>query len=87
MRASRYLLEKHFEDRCEERNFSIFDAKHLIANATRCEPYVTGTPRHGGTCWRIVGPDIDGTLTGLGVELFRDHLGKVIAVVTLTDES
>jgi hypothetical protein len=88
MQRARYrLAESHFGERSEARNFTIFDAKRVIATATKCEPYASGQPRNGGSCWRIFGEDLDGVMTGVGIELFRDHLGKVIVLVTLVDAS
>src|SRR5688500_624842 len=35
----RYLTTRHFELRCAQRQYSIFDAKKVVQTATRCEPY------------------------------------------------
>lgn len=44
--------------------------------AGRCSRVVEydGTPRNGGTCWRIYGRDADGNRTiGIGIEAYQDR--------------
>lgn len=83
--ASRYIVDPHFQKRATQRGFSIFDAKKIAATATVCEVYQDGTPLAGGTCWRVTGTALDGTVAKLGVEAFRDHLGRQVIVITIMD--
>ena len=54
-----------------ERRVNMFDVHTAIDRSTTAGPYPDGTPMNGGTCWRIVGPDVDGERTlGLGVEVY-----------------
>jgi hypothetical protein len=39
MAAGRYIPDPHFEKRCRQRHYSIFDAKRIAATASTCEPY------------------------------------------------
>lgn len=81
--AARYLTDPHFDRRCRQRNITLRDAQNAIRRALRCAPYADGTPLAGGTCWRIVGPDLDGEETTVGVEAFEDHLGRRVLLITV----
>lgn len=83
--VGRYIVDAHFDKRARLRRFSVFDAKKIIATATACEPYLDGTPLANGTSWRVTGTALDGTLAKLGVEAFRDHLGRQIILITIMD--
>ena len=83
--ASRYIVDPHFAKRARARNFSVFDAKKIIATASSCERYRDGTPLAGGTSWRVTGTALDGTIAKVGVEAFKDHLGKQIILITIMD--
>ena len=87
IRGRRYWPDEHFEDRCAERSFTVMEAKQLILSAVNCVPYAEGIAKCGGTCWRISGLDSGGLPTGIGVEIYRDHLGKVVVMITVLDES
>jgi hypothetical protein len=87
IRRSRYWPDGHFYRRGASRNVTIPEAKNLIAAATNCAPYPEGVPRRRGTCWRIYGVDSEGIPTGIGVEVYRDHLGGVVVLITILDES
>jgi hypothetical protein len=79
---ARYIPSNHIFDQCSARNISIHDAKRAIKSATSCVPY-DGQPENDGTCWRITGPDFEGTETSVGVEAFLDHLGKRAILCTV----
>ena len=38
MAAGRYIPDPHFEKRCRQRRFSVFDAKRIAATATTWKP-------------------------------------------------
>jgi hypothetical protein len=40
-------------------------------------------PRFGGTCWRVTGPSLDEIATAIGVEVYVNHLGKRLVIVTV----
>jgi hypothetical protein len=79
----RYWVVDHAEARKQQRRISVADMKSIIKRATACEAYPDGTPRFGGTCWRMTGPSLDEIETALGVEVYVDHLGKRLVVVTV----
>ena len=68
--AARYIVDPHFQKRCLQRGYSIFDAKKIASTATYCEAYDDGTPLAGGTYWRVSGTALDGTEAKLGVEAY-----------------
>jgi hypothetical protein len=69
--AGRYIKTKHFEERMVERNVNMFDVHTAIDRSTTAAPYPEGTPVNEGTCWRVIGPDVDGErILGLGVEVY-----------------
>jgi hypothetical protein len=39
----------------------------------------------GGTAWRVTGLDTDGNVAMVGVEAFRDNLGRRVLLVTIMD--
>lgn len=39
----------------------------------------------GGTSWRVTGIALDGTFAKVGVEAYRDHLGRQIILLTIMD--
>jgi hypothetical protein len=79
---SRYHKIDHFDDRLEERRVDIRDAKNAIQNATSCTSYQAGKCTMGGTPWRVEGPDLDGGILGVGLEIVIDHMGGFIVYVT-----
>jgi hypothetical protein len=81
----RYITTPHFEQRCAQRRYSIFDAKKVVQTATRCEPYLDHTCRAGGTGWRIFGHDSDGEPAMLGVEAYKDNMGRRVLLITIMD--
>ena len=85
VRQGLYLPTPHFEQRCAQRRYSIFDAKKVVETATRCEPYIDHAPQAGGTGWRIFGNDSDGEPAMLGVEAYRDNMGRRVLLITIMD--
>ena len=59
------------------------DMRSIIKKATACEAYLDGVPRFGGTCWRVTGRSLDEIATVIGVEVYVDHLGKRLIIVTV----
>jgi hypothetical protein len=43
-----------------------------IRRGGRAESY-SDPPRHGGTCWRVHGQDLDGRKLAVGVEAYLDE--------------
>lgn len=83
--AGRYIVDAHFEKRARTRRFSVNDAKKIIATATSCAEYPDATILAGGTTWRVTGTALDGTTAKVGVEAYKDHLGKQIILITIMD--
>lgn len=81
----RYIVDAHFEKRARTRKFSVNDAKKIIATATSCSEYPDATILAGGTSWRVTGTALDGTTAKVGVEAYKDHLGKQIILITIMD--
>jgi hypothetical protein len=81
--AGRYWVVDHARDRQRQRGVTVADMKHIIKKATDCESYRDGIPRFGGTCWRVTGPSLDEITTSIGVEVYVDHLGKRVVIVTV----
>jgi hypothetical protein len=71
--AGRYVPSVHFYDRLLERKIDIQDVFQAVENATVCVVYERGVPEHGGTCWRLIGRNVDGDEdVAVGVEAFLD---------------
>src|SRR5690349_2753952 len=83
--AGRYIVDAHFEKRARTRRFSVNDAKKIIATAISCAAYPDATLLAGGTSWRVTGTALDGTTAKVGVEAYKDHLGKQIILITIMD--
>jgi len=83
--AGRYIVDAHFEKRARTRSFSVNDAKKIIATATSCAEYVDAKRLAGGTSWRVTGTALDGSTAKIGVEAYKDHLGKQIILITIMD--
>lgn len=75
--AGRFIPANHFGDRMSERHVDMTDIHTAIDRSRHAEPYKDGKPRHGGTCWRIIGPDCDGEGNiGVGIEVFKELNGS-----------
>lgn len=85
MAGGRYIVDPHFVKRALARNFSVQDAKKIIATATSCTEYTDATLLAGGTAWRVTGTALDGSNAKVGVEAYKDHLGKQIILITIMD--
>jgi hypothetical protein len=85
MAAGRYIPDPHFEKRCRQRGYSIFDAKRIAVTATGCTPYADAAILAGGTAWRVLGRDSDGSPAALGVEAFLDNLGRRVLLITIME--
>jgi hypothetical protein len=84
MASGRYILDTHYlQKRARTRSIPLADVKCAIATATKCVEYKGRQPQAGGTNWRVVGIDTDNDETTVGVEAFKDHLGRRIIVVTV----
>jgi hypothetical protein len=81
--SGRYWVVDHARDRQRQRGITVADMKSIIKKATSCEAYPDGIPRFSGTCWRMAGPSLDEITTAIGVEVYVDHLGKRLIVVTV----
>jgi len=81
----RYFTTRHFDQRCSERKFTVFDAKRVARTAMSCEAYADAPVRAGGTAWRIRGTATDGSAAAIGVEAFKDHLGRRVLLITVMD--
>jgi hypothetical protein len=85
MTAGRYIPDPHFEKRCRQRRYSIFDAKRIAATATTCAPYTEAAILAGGTAWRVLGRDSDRAPVALGVEAFMDSFGRQVLLITIME--
>jgi hypothetical protein len=85
MGTGRYITHAHFDRRCRERGFSIFDARRVVETCTACDSFTPERIFAGGTAWRVTGLDTDGDVAMLGVEAFRDNLGRRVLLVTIMD--
>lgn len=69
--AGRFITARHFEERMHERRVNMFDVHTAIDRSARAEAYPDGKPVNDGSCWRVIGPDVDGERTlGIGVEVY-----------------
>ncbi len=85
MNTGNYRNHPHFDRRCRERGATVLDAKRIVATATSCVGYEAVRLFEDGTAWRIEGTDTDGAAAQLGVEAFRDHLGRKVLLITIVD--
>jgi hypothetical protein len=81
----KYIVDQHLIDQCAARKFSVADVKKIIATATQCLEYKDGPNLANGTGWRVCGVDLDGTPGKVGVEAYKDHLGKQVILITVMD--
>jgi hypothetical protein len=74
VQAGRYIPSIHFYERLAERKIDIEDVFSAVDAASTCVVFEQGTPQNGGTCWRVIGKNIDGDQeVAVGVEAFLDH--------------
>jgi hypothetical protein len=72
VREGRYLRTKHLFDRMVDRAVLLVDVLAAISRGARAEPYAE-PPRHGGSCWRVHGQDLEGRRLSVGVEAYLDE--------------
>ncbi len=77
----RYEVIDHFHDQRAARRVNIRDAFNAIQNATSCDAFA-GRCTQGGSAWRITGPDLDDGTLAVGVEVFVDHMGGFVILIT-----
>lgn len=59
------------------------DLFHAIRRPSAVEPY-SGMPRQGGTCWRVVGRDLEQEQQiAIGVEAYLDERGRWAILCTI----
>jgi hypothetical protein len=83
--AGHFISALHLARRMAERNVDMLDIHTAIDRSQEVEPYTDGKPRHGGTCWRIIGPDCDGDgMISIGIEVYKELNGTYwIALCTV----
>jgi hypothetical protein len=77
----RFRVTRHFREGMSDHDVEWGDVRNIIEKATRCTAY-PGTPKNGGTNWRLLGPKIDGDERGIGVEAYADVDGNWVVLVT-----
>lgn len=66
-----------------QRHVDRSDIRHAIANAIGIEPHVRARAATTSTSWGITGPDIEGSLLAVGIELTVDALGDHSLILTV----
>jgi hypothetical protein len=83
IRTECYTVKPHVRDRLRERKLTMEDLLHAIASPRALESY-PDMPRHGGTCWRLFGRDMDGAKeVGVGFEAYVNEQGRWAVVCTI----
>lgn len=84
--AGRYEFDtgNHFAKRLAERRLTPDDLKNAIAKLIRITEYPGSQP--WATCWRVVGPDLDGNRIGVGVKLYLDDAEEWALCITIIDK-
>ncbi len=83
VRSSRYTATGHVGQRLAQRRLNMDDLLHAIEHPRKVEPY-PDMPRHGGTCWRLFGPDVDQEQEiGVGIEAYLDDRGRWAVLCTI----
>jgi hypothetical protein len=84
--ADRYEFDRgnHFAKRLAERKLTVDDLKNAIAKLIRITEYPGSQP--WTTCWRVVGPDLDGNRIGVGVKLYLDDDLEWALCITIIDK-
>ncbi len=78
-----YDLGGHFAERLEERGLGADDLRNAIAKLVRITEYPGST--RWATCWRVVGPGLDGQRIGVGVKLYLDDDEEWALCITIID--
>src|SRR5689334_17106291 len=71
MRTGRYFPSVHFRRRLELRHVTMADVRNAIAQAAAAVPHDCPS-QHQGTCWRILGEDLEGDPLAVAVEAYLD---------------
>lgn len=79
---------EHFDRRCAQKKFDPYwDPRSIVKSAVRCESREgQDQPEHDGTPWRVIGRDVDGYMSKLGVEAYvRDREKRVVLCSVMDD--
>jgi hypothetical protein len=70
-----------------ERRVDMLDIHAAVQRCITVKPYTGGSPRNGGTCWRVWGTDAEGDTVGIGVETYlgNDKQERIILVTAIRD--
>lgn len=83
VRSSRYTATDPVSQRLAQWRPNLDDLLHAIEQPRKVEPY-PDTPRHGGTCWRLFGPDLEQEQEiGVGIEAYLDDRGRWAVLCTI----
>lgn len=86
--AGRYTPSAHLFVRQYQRKLTMDDVFVAVERMTKIEPYTNGAPCHGGTCWRVFGPNVDDDATiAIGVEAYTDKNRRRVLVVTFFEDT
>lgn len=78
-----YTPSVHLRVRLTERGLTMADLFHAIRRPSAVEPYA-GMPQQGGTCWRVIGHDLEQEQKiAIGVEAYRDERGRWAILCTI----
>ena len=75
---------RHFLERLRERHLAEPDLLNAISRLIRIEEYPGSQP--WATCWRVIGPDLDGRRIGVGVKLYLDDDEEWALCITIIDD-
>jgi hypothetical protein len=85
--AGRYVAAGHFWHRAYERDLTLDDVLRAVEHMVRLERYAR-EPVHDGTCWRVLGPNVDDDRTiAVGVEAFLDKKRRRVLLATFFEVS
>lgn len=83
VRSGRYTATAHVGQRLEQRQLAMDDLFFAVEHLRKVEPY-PDMPRHGGTCWRLYGPDLEQEQEiGVGIEAYLDERGRWAVLCTI----
>ncbi len=75
IREGQFRRTKHLLDRVKDRTVAVDDVLFALLHGQRVEPY-GDPPQHGGTSWRVFGPDRGHRRIAVGVEAYRTEDGR-----------
>src|SRR4051812_45895603 len=83
VRSGRFTATDHVGLRLRQRRLAMDDLLHAIEHPRQVEPD-PDLPRHGGSCWRWFGPDLDHEQEiGIGIEAYLDDRGRWAVLCTI----